>query len=83
MKFNNEELQTEFILATREFFAEVDRQCIEEANFGQIKVNDLAAHNDWREGRIAACLKGNYDGTLSHMQHAYYLQTGKEIALLP
>ena len=83
MKFNNEELQTEFILTTREIFAEIARQCIEEANSGQIKVNNLTSHNEWREEQIAACLKGEYDHTISHLQYAYYLQTGKEIALLP
>lgn len=76
-------VQQEFILKARTHFANLSMKCIEEAKSGSVKVNDLDAYVAWNERQITESLEGKWDHTFTHLQYAYYLQTGESIALLP
>lgn len=82
MIVNGVEIAPETILATREHFAQIYRDCIAEAQSGRHRVNDLASYVAWREQAIEDSLAGRGDHTLTFTQHALYLQTGDCPALL-
>jgi len=79
---NGVEITPETILATREHFAQISRDCIAEAQNGTTRVNDLASYVAWREQAIEDSLAGRGDHTLTFMQRALWLQTGECPALL-
>ena len=82
MTVNGVAITPETILATREHFAQIDRDCIEEAVSGAQRVNDLQSYVAWREQSIADGMAGKYDHTVTFMQRALWLQTGDCPALL-
>jgi hypothetical protein len=70
------------VQATREWFAQNGRDCIEGATAGKWHVNDLSRYVEWQNRRIAASLAGEYDHTLTFVQRALYIQTGVSVPLL-
>lgn len=86
MKFNNVELTPETIQNTRQHFADNRQACIDEIVSGAVK---LPAHNPQEQHfaqlRQSALddLAGKWDHTFTFLQHAYWIQTGECIALLP
>lgn len=82
MIVNGVEITPETILATREHFAQISRDCIAEVQSGRTRVNDLASYVAWREQAIDDSLAGKGDHTLTFMQRALWLQTGECPALL-
>lgn len=83
MRFNGEYLKREHVLAARKHFVDNCLQCISDAQDGTTKVNDLGTYTAWQKGMADAYEQGLYDETFTMMQHAYYLQTDKCVALLP
>ncbi len=82
-KFNGVTLTSETILATRQWFADNDQACIDEAVSGQVRVNDLPSFIEWKKQSIADGLVGKWDHTFAFLQRAYFIQTGESVALLP
>jgi hypothetical protein len=82
MKVNGIEIAKETIEATRVYFADLDRACIDEAISGQVYVNDLEAYVKWREKSISDCIAGLHDHTVAFLQTALWLQTGECVAIL-
>ena len=82
MKFNNVELNLETIEKTRLWFYDNAFDCIEEVTTGKVKVNNLKEYIDWQKQRAEQALTGDFDYTFTFMQRAYFIQTGKDVALL-
>ena len=74
---------TQAIQATRRHFADNCRACIEEAQSGAVKVNDLPSYIAWREDEAANWLAGEYDTCFTARLYAQYLLTGECLPLLP
>lgn len=83
MTFNNVELTSDTILATRQWFHDNALDCIKEAVSGQVSVNNLSDYVEWRIRQAEADLNGENDNTFTFLQRAYYIQTGETVALLP
>lgn len=77
------ETKDEFIIKTRQYFAGIQLECIEDVKSGKEKVNDFDAYVEWRMTMYNRSLAGDYDHTFAHRQYTYYLQTGVMIPLLP
>lgn len=80
---NTQTLTEATIQATRQWFADNQEACIEEAISGAVRVNNL-------EDYIEKCLEnkedvmsGKWDHTFTFRQRAYFIQTGECHALLP
>lgn len=82
-KFNGVTLTSETILTTRQWFADNDQACIDEAVSGQVRVNDLPSFIEWKKQSIVDGLAGKWDHTFTFLQRAYFIQTGESVALLP
>jgi hypothetical protein len=67
----------ESVIATREWFAENARQCIEEAKSGITRVNDLDSYIAWREEAARASLAGEGDHSFAFQQRRHFIQTGE------
>lgn len=81
--FNGVWLNSESVQAARQFFADNCDQVIAEAKAGIIKCNNLDDLIEWQSDVKGMSLRGEYDHSLMHMQRAYFIQTGKDVALLP
>lgn len=71
---------------TRENFFDNAKACITEVKNGRVKLPShtfLGDYFDECEKRGQAALNGEYDHTLTFLQHAHWIQTGDMIALLP
>jgi len=85
-RFNGEELTEHTIQLTRQHFADNDQACIDEVASGAVR---LPAHTSqesyfaWRRQSAEDSLAGKNDHTLAFLQCAYWIQTGKSVALLP
>lgn len=75
-------LTDETIQRTREHFIDIHRRCIEEAQSGQTRVNDLASYVAWQEDCIAD-MADKEQFSVTFLQRAHWLQTGECVALLP
>jgi len=73
----------ETIIKTREFFRDNAMACIAEVKSGEVKVNNPDAYYRWREQSAIDAMSGKYDGTVSFLQRALYIQTGECLAILP
>lgn len=82
-RFNGVELTEETIIKTREWFAQNCLDCIEEAESGEVSVNDLDEYRKWRLQSREDDLSGKNDHTVTFLQRAYFIQTGECVALLP
>ena len=82
MTVNNIISAPETILATRQWFADNARACIDSATTGEFHVNDLDKWVATLNHEIMASLRGENDHTLAFMQRALYIQTGECVALL-
>lgn len=76
------DLSPETILATRQWFADNDRECIREAVEGVTPVRDLTAYIAWREESAALTMAGSSDHTFAFLQRAVEIQTGECVPLL-
>ena len=83
LRFNGVDLTPEIIQKARQHFADNAQGCIDEVLSGEVRVNDRDSYFQWQRERMADSLAGNYDHTFTHLQMAYYFQTGECIALLP
>ena len=82
--FNNVLLTEETIMKTRKFFSDNCYACIEEVKQGKSKV--YIPHEEffeYEENKAQGYMNGDNDNILSFLQRAYYIQTGKSVALLP
>jgi hypothetical protein len=79
---NNIEITTETIVATRSHYVEICKACIADATMGKFRVNDLEKYIKRQEQGIDNLNNGNCDHTLTFLQTAYWLQTGKMIPIL-
>lgn len=82
MRVNNIEITQETIEATRQYYINLYRACIEDATSGRVRVNDLAKYVESEERHIARMMAGESDHTLTFVQHALYIQTGECIGIL-
>ena len=71
------------IIETRAHFADLCLRCIEDAQTGETRVNDLDRYVEQQTRSRIATLAGENDHTFTHRQYAHYLQTGVCVALLP
>ena len=76
------ELTDETIQATRQWFADNARACIEGVASGKYRVNDPIRYAEQHNKRIVDALSGAYDHSLAFQQRAVYIQTGQCFALL-
>jgi len=81
--FNGEKLTPEIIEETKQWYVDLYNACIKEAVSGEVRVNNLQSYVEWQEKCISDIVEGRQRISLSFLQQAYYLQTGKSIALLP
>lgn len=81
--FNGTALTGETITKTREHFANIHRDCIRAAEAGEFHVNDVIGYRAWQEDCIRAVMDEGARLSLTFLQRAYWLQTGKCVALLP
>jgi len=82
--FNNTELTPDTILKTDKHFANICQGCIDGVLNGDIKVNDPKRYIKDNSDRKKAYLTGNINRwNLTYLQRAYFIQTGKSVALLP
>ena len=80
--FNGEELTEESILKARKFFSDNCLSCIKEVKSGKLKIYcDKEEFYKSEERNSKDYLDGINDKTLSFLQYAYYVQTGKSVAL--
>lgn len=81
--FNGEELTEESILKARKWFSDNRLACIEEVKSGKVKIYCDKEEFYEREKRNSKdFLDGVNDYTLTFLQRAYFIQTGKSVALL-
>ena len=80
--FNGEELTEESILKARKFFSDNCLACIEAVKSGksQIYCNKDEFYK-MEEKKSKDYLAGVNDNTFFFLQYAYYIQTGKSVAL--
>lgn len=83
LQFNGVTLTCEAITEARQWFHDNALACIREMERGDVRVNNPAEYRVWREEQAKAALAGEIDHTLTFRQHAYYIQTGNSIAILP
>lgn len=82
MLVNGINITTETIERTRNHFVENCKSCIAGSINGEFKVNDLNKYVDWQEKQIKIFLAGKNDHTLTFLQRALWIQTGKMVAIL-
>lgn len=82
MRINGTDITAATIEATREHFAQISRDCINEVQEGRLSVNDIEGYIAWHKKAIADGVAGLGDHSLTFMQRAYWLQTGDCPALL-
>lgn len=82
-KFNGLELTADTIQATRQHFADIGQDCIDDVVSGLVKVNNLDSYVAWKKQSMEDALSGKNDHTLTFLQRAYWIQTGEMLALLP
>ena len=75
-------LTDETITATRQHFADIHQDCIDQARAGKFYVNNLERYVEWQEHLRVASLAGEHDHTFTFQQRAWWIQTGECIALL-
>lgn len=81
--FNGEVLTAETITATRKHFADSAEREIQDALSGAVFVNDTEKYVAWRTEARNGYLSGELDANFTFLQRAYWIQTGKMVALLP
>ena len=80
--FNDEELTEESILKTRKYFSDNCLACIEDVKSGKSKIYyDKEDYYKREERNSKDYLAGVNDNTFTFLQRAYYIQTGKSVAL--
>ena len=77
------ELTASTIREARQWYADNAVACIDEAESGAVKVNDLESYRAWRLECAADSLAGKSDHTLAFIQRALSIQTGECVAILP
>jgi len=82
-RFNGTELTEESMQATRQWFHDNAMQCAEDIRSGETKVDAPEAAIEWYEGLARANLRGGFEHSFTFLQHAYFIQTGESVALLP
>lgn len=82
MTVSGVEITEATILATREHFAQIARDCIADVLSGEHRVNDPEGYIAWRQQSIDDSLAGLGDSSLTFMQRALWIQTGDCPALL-
>lgn len=81
--FNGEILTDESINKTIQYFANNAQGCIDEVESGKVRVNDKEKYFKDCLERKERYLNKDFNVSLTFLQHAYYEQTNKCIALLP
>lgn len=82
--FNGEELTEETILKTRKWFSDNKYACIDKVKTGEHKIYcDKEEYYKREEQSAMDYLDGLNDHVFTFLQRAYFIQTGKCIALLP
>lgn len=82
--FNGETLTKEAIEKTHKHFAGIYQGCIDEVKSGDVRVNCPESYFAENEKRRDAHLNKIASVTnFTFLQRAYYIQTGKMVALLP
>lgn len=71
----------ETISRTRAHFADNQRECIKDAQSGEMYVNDLNNYIKYTLETIAHIEAGGWDHTFTFLQRAHWLQTGIDIPL--
>jgi len=83
IKFNGEIIPSEVIVKCKKHFINLNKQCIADAISGKTKVNDLASYIKWQNESTARLQEKETNFSLTFLQHAYFIMTGKSVALLP
>ncbi len=78
--FNGEILTPETIEKTKRHFVDIFQGCIDEAETGKTKVNDLQSYRQKMQERIDAMMNEK-PVSFTFFQRAYWIQTGKSIAM--
>lgn len=78
--FNGEVLTEETIEKTRRHFVDIFQACINEAETGKTKVNDLQSYRQKMQERIDAMMNER-PSSFTFFQRAYWIQTGESIAM--
>lgn len=81
--FAKVKLTEESIKAACQFYADNAAAQSRDAESGELIVNDLAKFRIAMEDRIDRHKSGLVEPSVAFLQHAYYIQTGKSVALLP
>lgn len=81
--FNGEKLTEETILKTRKWYHDNAIACVKAVESGWDKVAHKEDYLKWQCESAERYMKGENDHILAFLQRAYYIQTGKSIALLP
>jgi len=86
MRFNGISLTDATIKATRQHFADIHTARIREVQNGAVKLPSHVSESEY----FASCgrhaqesLNGMRDNSVTFLQRAYWIQTGKDVALLP
>lgn len=84
MVFNGVEITEETIEKTHKHFADICQGCIDEVKSGDVRVNCPESYFAENERRRDAHLNRTASVTnFTFRQRAYWVQTGKSVALLP
>ncbi|BBI90603.1 hypothetical protein HYO65_gp211 [Tenacibaculum phage PTm1] len=81
--FNGEQLTQESIDKCIEQCIQNKQGCIDEVQRGEVTVNDKEKYFEWCNSNIKKYENRDFKISLSFLQKAYYIQTGKCVALLP
>jgi hypothetical protein len=86
LRFNGEELTPETIEKTRKHFADNQLKCVNDVNEGVITLPDHVSEESYFESCVRKAdqfMSGDFDHSFTFLQRAYWIQTGKDVALLP
>ncbi len=73
----------EIAIATRKHFSDIRISIINDVKKGALKVDDPCGLIKYNEDASRKILRGDYDHTFTHLQHAEFLKTGVTLPLLP
>ena len=79
----NRTIKPEYMEKARQWFIDNAHACIQEAESGDVYVNDLESYRASKLKDVEDYKNGVHDHTLAFRQRAFYLQTGESVAILP
>ena len=81
--FNGKEIPQNIIEETKQYFINLNKECIKGAENGEFHVNDLESYIKQCLEYIENMEKKTDNFSFTFLQQAYFLMTGESVALLP